>query len=352
MRTTRARLGGLCVALAVSAVPGLGCKTGTVADEETPAPDEETLPPHEDTAPEGSPTDGGSSRTQTDGAVTRAAADLDAGGPVADTRVAADGPKKDTGIASGTPSPPCVTSALACEDFEGYATGGTPKPNWRLSVTAGSRANIDETHAFSGAKSMHFFHPEGAVYREGYIRKEGAPLLPVAGNNLFGRMMVWLAAIPGHVHWSNVQAKGRIPVVGQEAQYNFGGSIQYMANYARLSSSGLLDDCYTSSKSQIPVKRWVCMEWQFDGSRDELRFWIDGQPLADATVIKSGTGCVKRTSVDNGLWRAPIFTTLSLGWEHFIYSPTDKVGSTDLWLDDVVVDGTRIGCPQPTASTH
>src|SRR5262245_14018399 len=77
-RTTRARSGGVWVALAVSGVSGLGCKT--VADEETLLPYEEG--PEGETprgpGPERSPADGGLVGMQMDGAVTRADAGPDA----------------------------------------------------------------------------------------------------------------------------------------------------------------------------------------------------------------------------------------------------------------------------------
>jgi hypothetical protein len=240
---------------------------------------------------------------------------------------------------------------LDCDDFEQYAPGAALTANWRSILSPGSTVKIDGIHSFSGSRAVHFSHPAGAANRTAVIRKEGAPLFPVAGNELYGRMMVWLAQIPGSVHWNNVSARGTAPATGLVAQYNFGGQRTYMANYAAVSRKALEVDCWKSAKSALPVKRWVCLEWHYDGSKDEMHFWADSQSLDDVTVIGKGQGCVRGKAGD-GLWHAPAFNSLDLGWQHWIASPTDPVTEVDLWIDDVAVGHSRVGCPAPSPTTH
>jgi hypothetical protein len=42
-------------------------------------------------------------------------------------------------------------------------------------------------------------------------------------------------------------------------------------------------------------------------------------------------------------WTAPVFSNLTIGWQQYQASS----GPLELWLDDLVVDKTRIGCPAP-----
>ena len=56
------------------------------------------------------------------------------------------------------------------------------------------------------------------------------------------------------------------------------------------------------------------------------------------TVTGSGQGCVNQPP--NYPWTAPTFDRLDLGWES--YQADD---ARTLWIDDVVVSTTPIGCP-------
>ena len=55
-----------------------------------------------------------------------------------------------------------------------------------------------------------------------------------------------------------------------------------------------------------------------------------------------GEGCVANDL--GGQWLAPpAFQTLYLGWEHY----QQTMNPIDLWMDDIVVDTKRVGCPAP-----
>src|SRR5260370_20071099 len=99
-------------------------------------------------------------------------------------------------------------------------------------------------------------------------------------------------------------------------------------------------DCSKSSGMTLPTKRWVCVEWKFDGAADEMHYWFDGQLLADVDVIKTGSTCVTPPP-PGGIWHAPVFSNLTLGWAQYQASPV----AIDMWIDEVVVHTARIGCP-------
>jgi hypothetical protein len=244
-----------------------------------------------------------------------------------------DGGTADAPVAAGT-----CAGARVCDDFEGYPVGGPPGGGWRVSTGGGSSAQMDATRAFSGSKSVRLNVAAGVNHA--FVFRQGAPLFPVPGNAFYGRMMVWVtAAPPGSVHWTNVSGEGPVPGKSFTALYRYGGQRdkRFMANYY---TPGAADpsDCWKQSATAIPEKRWTCFEWKFDGPGDAMSFWMDGQPVADLTVVRKGDGCTG--SATAGVWEAPTFDTLRLGWGN------DMSGtSIEMWLDDVVVDGKRIGCP-------
>jgi hypothetical protein len=176
------------------------------------------------------------------------------------------------------------------------------------------------------------------AYEKAYMSLEGAPFFPLPGNAMYGRMMIYVTQVPADVvHWSILQGEGAVPGMNITwAVYRYGGqyNTRMMANY---DSSPLKSDCWQHSQTTIPQNRWACVEWQLDGPNDTMRFWLDGQALSDLTVVQKGAGCIAHDTMDS--WWAPAFSAIRLGWEHY------QQGPGELWIDDVVLDTSRVGCP-------
>ena len=109
----------------------------------------------------------------------------------------------------------------------------------------------------------------------------------------------------------------------------------YVANYE---TNGRFTDCWKHSQTALPLKKWACMEWRFDSTADEMRFWLDGKELADLKVNQRGEGCLGQDL--GGRWRAPKFSRMSFGWESY-----QNDGPQTVWIDDAAVDTKPIGCP-------
>jgi hypothetical protein len=233
---------------------------------------------------------------------------------------------------------PCAT-AIFCDDFEAYTAGAAPKGMWKVTTNQGTLA-VDTAHAHSGKNAVHALTTGAQAYESAYMGLVGAPVFPVPNNGFFGRMMMYATQAPTDVvHWTIIQGEG--PVPGQNitnAVYRYGGqyNLRFMANY---DSGPAKSDCWHHSKTTIPLNRWACVEWQFDGPTSTLRFWLDGQAVDDLTVVGKGDGCIAHDTMDN--WYAPTFNAVRLGWEHY------QLGPGELWIDDVAIDGKRIGCPAP-----
>ncbi len=228
--------------------------------------------------------------------------------------------------------------ALFCDDFESYVAGAAPAGGWRAGMSNGT-VRVDTVRAFSGTKAARFQMTAGMpAYRRAFMARAGAPIFPLPGNVMHGRMMVWLDQAPvGGVHWTNIQGEG--PVAGQmfRALYRYGGMYQkLMANYE---TSGVKTDCWKNSQTLMPEKRWACLQWRFAGATNQLDFWLDGKAVNDLTVVQKGSGCIAHDTQDN--WFAPTFDTLQLGWEHYQEAATP----IDLSIDDVAIGTAAIACP-------
>jgi hypothetical protein len=88
----------------------------------------------------------------------------------------------------------------------------------------------------------------------------------------------------------------------------------------------------------LPTATWACVEWQFDGPNNTMRFWLDGAAV-DALIVQGvGQGCVNQPASFE--WKAPNFDNIVFGWES--YQGDD---ARTLYIDDIVLATTRVGCP-------
>jgi hypothetical protein len=187
---------------------------------------------------------------------------------------------------------------------------------------------VDAGKSWSGKRSLLVKH-SGTAHHFVYVNV-GAPALPLPGNDLHGRLMLFITAAPPGLHWDNVRATGPLPD-GREAQYNLGGEkASFLSNYEP-------HDCYRRTQTPYPQGRWACLQWQFDGAHNEFRVWLDGAPVDQATVRRFGQGCVDKTTSE---WIAPRFERLLIGWEQYRGS-----APIEMWVDDVAIGAAPIACP-------
>jgi hypothetical protein len=262
------------------------------------------------------------------------------------------------GGAAGTSGDPCAT-ALFCDDFETPAANGPPATPWAVHRSGSGTAAVDTMHHMSGTKSVKFVVPgqnDGA-----YIALRNAPVFPVSGNAFYGRMMLWLMDAPtAAVHWTIVEGSGLVPSQTYHSAYRLGGQhpitngatfvgSQLMANYETpdsYSGNGPASDCWHhANKVVLPTGRFCCVEWQYDGPNNAMTQWLDGTEVISVRGMgntSNGDGC------GNGQpatfpWTAPTFDTIRVGWDSYQADTTRT-----LWIDDVAISATRVGCPSGT----
>jgi hypothetical protein len=257
----------------------------------------------------------------------------------------------------GTGSDSCA-SALFCDDFETPAVSAAPASPWAVEHGGAATALVDSTHHVSGTKSVKFVVPGQAD--SAFIALRDAPLFPVTQNAFFGRVMLFLLEAPStSVHFTLIEASGLVPGQTYHSAYRLGGQqpitssgtfagSQLMANYETpdgYGGNGPKSDCWHhANRVVVPVGRWSCFEWQYDGQNNALTLWVDGAEVLSVVGMgdtSNGDGCVNQPSTFP--WTAPIFDTVRVGWDS--YQADD---SRTLWLDDFAMSVGRIGCPSAT----
>jgi hypothetical protein len=261
---------------------------------------------------------------------------------------------------AGDDSAVCA-SATFCDDFETATAGMAPAAPWTVSQT-NATVSVDTARAFRGTQSVKTTTlptTGGApTYKRGFIGLGSAPVIPLPEQRVYGRMMFYLESAPStNVHWTFIDGTGLVAGQDYSATYRYGGQLpvndpatnmfkgnQLMANYDTTDfyatpSRGPNTDCYRHANAVVvPVGRWACAEWFFDGTNNQMRFWLDGTELTDIQINQTGTGCVAQPATY--VWQAPVFSRIDVGWESY---QADEARS--IWIDDVVISQQQVGCP-------
>lgn len=253
--------------------------------------------------------------------------------------------------------PPATTQCdgqFFCDDFEGAAVGSSPAAPWTLNAGAGAEIRVSNERAASGGKAVRVTAPSKTA---AFLELSASPFFPRSPNAFFGRARFYFESAPTSldpsVHWTFLQASGKRADDGHRAEYRYGGQQalfdgtgafygnQMMANYETpdfYSGSAPGSDCWHHARQRVlPLGRWVCFEWHFDGQNDTMELWLDGAPLDDLTVRGTGQGCVHQPA--DYRWTAPTFERVSLGWQGY---QTDEPRT--VYIDDVAFADERVGC--------
>jgi hypothetical protein len=241
------------------------------------------------------------------------------------------------------------------DDFEAPAPGGLPGAPWKEETyRSGAEVRIDTARAWSGRQSLQVITPPGAPYRRGYVAIHLGGPLPQAQAAMYGRAMVWLESAPTAltgappVHWTLLQGEGRSADDRYNSIYRLGleqdGGTRLMANFE--TTPPVRTDCRQISTRHLPTGRWACVEWHFVARSQQLEFWLDGRRITRVRGrARAADACAGHDLQDE--WRAPPkFDSLYIGLERY----ADSIDEQRLWIDDVILAGRRIGCPQSRAA--
>jgi hypothetical protein len=233
------------------------------------------------------------------------------------------------------PAPPAADcqGLRFCEGFETQALGKAPGAPWRSFTRGGGVLVVDGTRPFGGARSLHITAPAGNDAAA--VVNQRGPALPVPGNVMFGRVMVFFAgAPPRNTHFPLFEVQGVSTVAGN-VLLRWGGNgvasprgppfhFNYKWTLPTAAESG------ATSSMLVPGSRWMCVQWQYDGPKNEARLWVDGKLQAQMTVLAA-----------RGWHFGEPWTFMQLGLQYFQPTPD----AIELWLDDFALNDAMIPCP-------
>jgi hypothetical protein len=240
-----------------------------------------------------------------------------------------------TDKAKFTGGPRCSNAVIFCDDYE-QTVGNAPGAAY--SAAFGLMPKIDSTRALRGTRSLRFDVTAGTPNL--VELKKG---LPAMNNTLFGRMFVWVDALPtgpANTTWTLVGGSGS----GNGAEVRLSGQFRDGKSYYGIASDGgETKDWFTAGKEPGSVAAsgtWTCLEWMLKGDSSETRVWVDGveQTSLHTTSIEYRDG-----DAEAGLrFKHPTFEKLRIGY--WIYSADVAPKTTSVWIDELMYDDDRIGC--------
>jgi hypothetical protein len=244
-------------------------------------------------------------------AVDGSAADSSSGLPDAGTAA-------DSGsiIAPGGPSLCTTAGFLFCDGFEGTLSA------WVID-TSGGEASIDTTRAFRGTHSLHA-HTDALTGGSMPFQKAYVDHLQTLPQTLFARAFLYIPSPYG-----SQSAAGVLNVFEPIPPYA-GAEIDLLPNTNRLAYNGFNDPSLNgniASSAALTLDAWHCLEMEIDGAGRAFHAYLDNVELADLAHDLAGT--------------APILGALQVGLG---FSQASAQAAADLWVDEVAVNGSRIGC--------
>jgi hypothetical protein len=211
----------------------------------------------------------------------------------------------------------CEGSAFAlCEDFE---SGVVDAQRWKLVQTKGA-VTPDSSRAARGSKySVHVHLEPGGDTMVGLVESKTFPALKTA---LFARAFIFIPAansaslFMGDRHSRLIYAQGASPYGEYALGIWNGGLIQN--HYSKTDDS-------QDTKQLPPFDAWFCLEYELDSAAGNVKAYLN-----DTEIV----------GLRHEGWPAANIDSLMFGVDRFGNFPVAE----DLWLDDLVVDGARIGC--------
>ena len=234
----------------------------------------------------------------------------------------------------------CETAShLLCENFETALVGDVPDPAlWSLQLGEGSTIVVDDTHTAGG---RHAVRIEVTQDRQ-WAYLQNTSLFPAAGQGFWGRLFFRIGAErpdnEGLVHWNLIEAMAEHDPI---RMYRYGGiSVPELdRNYFNWNHemrprpdgfSELSQDDHLDAR--VRAAMWHCVEWHFDVATNTSRFFWNGEEREALRISQQADGVP---------FEMLPFRALNVGFT--LYQPIlqDYV----VWIDEIAVDETRIGCP-------
>lgn len=219
-------------------------------------------------------------------------------------------------LTPGGPSLCASAGFLFCDGFEGTLSA------WVVD-TSGGEVAIDTTRAFHGTHSLHAHTDAVAVglmpFQKAYVdHQQTWPLI------MFVRAFLYIPS-----PYVAQSAAGVLNTFQSVLPYA-GAEIDLLPNTERLAFNGFNDPSLSgniSSSTALTLEAWHCLEMEIDGENQAFHAYLDDVELHDLSHDLAGM--------------PPTLDVLQvgLGFSQALLQP-----AADVWVDEVAVNGSRIGC--------
>ena len=228
---------------------------------------------------------------------------------------------------------------IFCEDFNDLSLGKTERTGkWILDGKASiAMSPVRKSKAL-------YLDPSGKGGEKGrLIVKRG---ISAPGNSMYGRMNVWVkefATAPPYAHFviaemyegdNNGEAKP-----GTEKVRAVGGQfVPGQGSLWGIGADGGPTGDWTQHRETAPTVdgKWICVEWSMMAKNSEIKFWIDGKLKPEMTVNAD------QHDGGHGKFVFPKMDSAWFGW--WLFQGDAKPAKFDVYLDDIALAETRIGC--------
>jgi hypothetical protein len=235
---------------------------------------------------------------------------------------------------------PCTgADLLFCEDFDGLPTGGGSSLNWGIDTRNGTltverRGVRGGGHGRGGNKVLRVHTEDNG---RAFLRVDD---FSAPGNRFFGRMRLRVDAFPTAPDWAHFTLVEATGSGSSEVVRPIGG--QYVPTLDRslwgVGADGGPTGDWTNWRESAPVveDRWQCVEWQLDAADNRVAVWWDGVANPELTASTNSHGGNQVPFV------LPTVDTVKIGWQ--LYQGGTTPERFDLWIDDLALGTSRLGC--------
>lgn len=226
---------------------------------------------------------------------------------------------------------------IFCEDFEAPTLSTS-----RWTTVGGSAVTVSNGDKARGAQALHVLKVgNGAAF----VRHTAS--FPMLNNSYFGRLFIKFVQMPKppmtYSHWTFAAASGTVvngeirlggQLTSNGTRQLFGVGTDNRTQDAGTGDWTTSDADPTGMVRQVPLDEWLCIEWQHAGATNETRFWWDAIEHASLRTTES------RHGGNSNPFILPQFTNFWVGWQEYQTSTQ----TFELWVDEVALSATRIGC--------
>ncbi|MES1188469.1 MAG: hypothetical protein ABUL60_31930 [Myxococcales bacterium] len=222
-----------------------------------------------------------------------------------------------------------MAGAQLCDGFETAAPGDAASP-FKFELGSGSTGVVDATKVFRGAKAVHLKTTSAQAFITETATFTGTTA--ATNNQTWGRLFIWFetkANPQSHDVFIRLEDPGSS--LSSAQLHVAGGSRGQLAAEIRSGSDLYKPKIVEPAPAgrvlfPLATPKWQCWEWHTTPD-NTLEFYIDGQLYEPMSVVAADK------------WPFPIFKKLYLGFMQFGTTP-----ATELWIDEVALSATRIGC--------